>query len=69
MAKKKKSIDYSSENIIFELEKRQEKLMRFNPNLQEVELKCLDEGVKGTHTVAFAHLPKEIKQLIKPLKK
>lgn len=69
MAKKKKSVDYSSEEIVFELEKRQEKLMRFNPNLQEVELKCLDEGAKGTHTVAFAHLPKEIKQLIKPLKK
>ena len=69
MPKKKKSIDYSSQNVIFELEKRREKLMRFNPNLQEVELKCLDDGAKGTHTIAFAHLPKEIKQLIKPLNK
>jgi len=69
MAKKKKSIDFSSEEIIFVLENRKEKLMRYNPNSQVAELKCLDEGSKGTHEVAFAHLPKEIKQLIKPLKK
>jgi len=68
MAKKKKSIDYSKDSITFEFEKRQEKLMRFNPNTQTAELKCLDEGSKGTHEVAFAHLPKDIKQIIKPLK-
>jgi hypothetical protein len=68
MAKKKKNIDYSSENITFVFENKKEKLMRYNPNLQVTELKCLEEGSKGTHEVAFAHLPKEIKELIRPLK-
>ncbi len=68
MAKKKKSIDYSSENITFVFENKKEKLMRYNPNLQVTELKCLEAGSKGTHEVAFAHLPKEIKELIRPLK-
>lgn len=68
MAKKKKNIDYTSQNIIFTLDEREEKLIRFNPNLQEAELKCLEADAKGTHFVAFAHLPKEIKQRIKPLK-
>lgn len=69
MAKKKKSIDYSAENILFILDQKEEKLMRFMPDIQAVELKCMEPGSKGTHEVAFAHLPKEIKQLIKPLKK
>ena len=68
MAKKHKSIDYSAQEIIFTLDNKKEKLMRFNPKLQEAELKSLETGSKGTHLVAFAHLPKEIKQLIKPLK-
>ncbi len=69
MAKKKKSVEYSAENIIFTLDKNQEKLMRYMPESQAVELKCMEPGSKGTHEVAFAHLPKEIKQLVKPLKK
>ena len=69
MAKKKKSVDYSAQNILFILDQKEEKLMRFMPDIQAVELKCMEPGSKGTHEVAFAHLPKEIKQLIKPLKK
>lgn len=69
MAKKKKSVDYSSQDIIFTLDQQLEKLMRYMPDIQAVELKCMEPGSKGTHEVAFAHLPKEIKQLVKPLKK
>ncbi len=69
MAKKKKSVDYSAQNIVFTLDQKQEKLMRYMPDIQAVELKCMEAGSKGTHEVAFAHLPKEIKQLVKPLKK
>ena len=68
MARKKKSVDYSKENIIFTLNLKQEKLMRYMPDLQAVELKCMEPGSKGTHEIAFAHLPKEIKQIVKPLK-
>jgi hypothetical protein len=50
------------------MDQKEEKLMRFMPEVQAVELKCMEPGSKGTHEVAFAHLPKEIKQLIKPLK-
>jgi len=69
MAKKKKSIDFSSQNIIFIMDKKQEKLMRYIPEFQAVELKCMEPGSKGTHEVAFAHLPKDIKQVVRPLKK
>jgi len=69
MAKKKKSVEYSKENIIFTMEQKQEKLMRYMPEVQAVELKCMEPGSKGIHEVAFAHLPKEIKQLLKPLRK
>ncbi len=69
MAKKKKSVDYSAQNIVFTLDQKQEKLMRYMPEIQAVELKCMEAGSKGTHEVTFAHLPKEIKQLVKPLKK
>ena len=69
MAKKKKSIEYSKENIIFMMDQKQEKLMRYMPEVQAVELKCMEPGSKGIHEVAFAHLPKEIKQLLKPLRK
>ncbi len=69
MAKKKKSVDYSKENVIFEMDQKQEKLMRYMPEVQAVELKCMEPGSKGIHEVAFAHLPKEIKQLLKPLRK
>lgn len=68
MAKKKKSVDYSKENLIFTMDLKKEKLMRYMPELQAVELKCMESGSKGTHEVAFAHLPKEIKQILKPLK-
>ena len=69
MAKKKKSIDFSTQNIIFTMDKKQEKLMRYIPEFQAVELKCMEPGSKGTHEVAFAHLPKDIKQVVRPLKK
>ena len=69
MAKKKKSVDYSKENLIFTMEQKQEKLMRYMPEVQAVELKCMEPGSKGIHEVAFAHLPKEIKQILKPLRK
>lgn len=68
MAKKKKSIDFSSQNIIFMFENKKEKLIRYSPEHQATELKCLEEGSKGTHEVAFSHLPKDIKELIRPLK-
>jgi len=69
MARKKKSVDYSKENIIFTMDLKQEKLMRYMPEVQAVELKCMEPGSKGIHEVAFAHLPKDIKQLVKPLRK
>jgi len=51
------------------MDHKQEKLMRYMPEVQAVELKCMEPGSKGIHEVAFAHLPKEIKQLVKPLRK
>ena len=67
MAKKKKSIELTSKNIEFMLENTTYKLLRFYPD--KMTLDCMVfEGQKkiGQQNLPFAHLPKEIKKIIKP---
>ena len=69
MSKKKKiSIDLSCQNITF-LEKEEEyKVLNFNQNSMNVEVSIVDkDGKKRVQKMAFAHLPKQIKKLIRPL--
>ena len=68
MARKKRSIDYSKENIIFEHDRMHKKLMRYNPNTKSVEVKIVEPAQKGLSEISFAHLPKEIKKILKPLR-
>ena len=67
MAKKKKSVELSSQNITFEIETRSYKVIRFYPSQMTLDVMVFDDGVKqGQQNIPFAHIPKEIKKLIKP---
>lgn len=67
MAKIKKSIELSESKISFNLERVLYNVIRFYPAKMTVDVMVFDNGVKeGVKTIPFAHLPKEIKKIIKP---
>ncbi|MBN2781951.1 MAG: hypothetical protein JXQ66_01790 [Campylobacterales bacterium] len=68
MAKKKKTIDMSDQNITFTMQEQSFKVIRFNPSNMTLDVMISNDGVmkKGLNTIPFAHIPKEIKKLIKP---
>jgi len=67
MAKKKKSIELSDKKISFEIEKISYRVIRFFPSKMTVDTMVTEDGVKqGMRNIPFAHIPKEIKKLIKP---
>lgn len=68
MAKKKKSIELSDKKIEFKIENVSYKAIRFYPSTMTLDVMVHDEeGVKvGMQNIPFAHVPKEIKKLIKP---
>lgn len=68
MAKKKKSIELSDKKIKFIVDKRTFKAIRYYPTAMTLDVMEFDEnGTKiGLGNLAFAHIPKEIKKLIKP---
>lgn len=66
--KKKKSVELSEKKIKFNIEKRFFKVIRYYPTAMTVDVMEFDDkGLKvGAINLAFAHIPKEIKKLIKP---
>ncbi len=68
MAKKKKSIELSSKNIEYVVNNVLYKIIRFKPASMCVDVMVFEpEVTKGIQKeLPFAHLPKEIKKLIKP---
>ena len=65
MAKPKKSIEL--ENISFTHGRDSYTLLRFFPLKMSVDVMAYEDGVKvGIRNIPFAHLPKEIKKIIKP---
>ncbi len=68
MAKKKKSIELSEKKISFTREKITYKVIRYYPTAMSLDVMVTDEnGVKqGMQNIPFAHIPKEIKKLVKP---
>ncbi|MFA5235162.1 MAG: hypothetical protein WC390_12255 [Sulfurimonas sp.] len=67
MAKDKKSIELSDKKISFTLERVLYNVIRFFPTKMTVDVMVFEDGVKeGVKTIPFAHLPKEIKKIIKP---
>jgi hypothetical protein len=67
VAKDKKSVDLSEQQISFMMERNLYQAIRFFPSKMTVDVMVYEEGVKvGIKTLPFAHLPKEIKKIIKP---
>ena len=68
MAKKKKVINLSEQNISYTEDERDIRLISFNPNTMEVDVSISVEGeAKRVMKLPFAHLPKEIKKIVKPV--
>ena len=68
MAKKKKIIELSQKNITYISDKQSYKIVRFIPQNMTVDIIVTNKGIleEGNHNIPFAHLPKNIKKLIKP---
>ena len=68
MAKKKKSVELSEKKIRFRVEKNSYKAIRYYPTAMSLDVMAFDEnGVKiGMQNIPFAHLPKEVKKMVKP---
>lgn len=67
MAKSKKSVELSEKGITFEIKKISYRVIRFYPSQMVVDVMVVDNGVKlGMQTFPYAHMPKEIKKIIKP---
>ena len=66
--KKKKSIELSDKKIKFNIEKMSYKAIRYYPTAMSLDVMAFDEnGEKlGMQNIPFAHVPKDIKKLIKP---
>ncbi len=66
MAKKKKSIELSDKKISFEMQKTLYKVIRFFPSQMTLDVMVFEEGEKiGMRNIPFAHIPKDIKKIIK----
>lgn len=68
MAKRKKSIELSDKKIVFMIEKTSYKVVRYYPSAMSIDVMVQDENAKslGMQNIPFAHIPREIKKLIKP---
>jgi len=66
MAKKKENIDLRAKNIIFLLQNEEYKALRFYQDKMTLDIISTSSVNEGIRNVAFAHIPKEIKKIIKP---
>ena len=66
--KKKKSVELSDKKITFMVEKRSYKAIRYYPTAMSLDvMEYSDNGDKiGMRNIPFAHIPKEIKKIVKP---
>ena len=66
--KQKKSVELSDKKISFHIEKRFFKAIRYYPTAMNLDAMEFDEDGKkvGVINLAFAHIPKDIKKMIKP---
>ena len=62
----KKTIELSSEKITFNIENSSYKVIRFYPSKMTLDVMVVENGEKqGMKNIPFAHIPKDIKKLIK----
>ncbi|WP_373004725.1 hypothetical protein [Sulfurimonas sp.] len=66
--KQKKSVELSDKKINFMIQKMSYKAIRYYPTAMSLDVMVTDaDGVKlGMQNIPFAHIPKEIKKIIKP---
>ncbi len=66
--KKKKSVELSDKKIKFMVDKRSYKAIRYYPTAMSLDVMEFNEnGDKiGTRNIPFAHIPKDIKKIVKP---
>ena len=70
MGKKKKAvIDLSDADIVFVLQDREARVISFDPNTMTVTLNLYEQAshCKQERDFPFAHLPKPVKKLVRPL--
>lgn len=68
MSKQNKTTELSAQNIYYEKEGKKYQVLRFDPQKQIVEVARIIEGkLQKSQTIAFAHIPRKIKQKIKPI--
>jgi len=67
MAKKKETLDFSSENIGFKIKEQKVKVLSLNLNSMNVEVIVTEMEKKKVRKMPFAQLPKEIKKMLRPL--
>jgi len=67
MAKKKQTLDFSSDNISFKIKEQTIKVLSLNLNSMDVEVLVIEDEKKKVRKMPFAQLPKEIKKILRPL--
>ena len=67
MAKKKQTLDFTNDNITFKTKEHSIKVLSLNLNSMDVEVIVMENKKKRVTKMPFAHLPKEIKKIIRPL--
>ena len=67
MAKKKQTLDFLNDNIIFQTKEQTVKVLSLNLNSMDVEVIVMEDEKKKVKKMPFAHLPKEIKKVVRPL--
>jgi hypothetical protein len=67
MGKKKKTLDFSNENIRFKIKEQKFKVLSLNLNSMDIEVIEYEETRKKVTKMPFAQLPKDIKKLLRPL--
>jgi hypothetical protein len=66
MAMKKENIDLKSKNIIFTMHNEKYKALRFYHAKMTLDIISTSSEKEGIKNVPFAHIPKQIKKIIKP---
>lgn len=66
MAKRKESVDLQSKKITFLVQNREYKALRFHPSKMTLDIMLTSKETDGLREIPFAHIPKEIKKIIKP---
>lgn len=70
MAKKKKVINLSSQDITYKANEDLIKIIAFNPNVMDVEVSIImEDKSKKITKLPYAQLPKEIKKLLNDYKR